>query len=206
MSVAEHSVIERVSRALVTLLTDGLQGISVDELAGPNVELLSPADLPAANAHLTVYLYRITRNGDVSNHNTVVEPDGTIRQPPLALDLTYLLTVPPTSTEPDSDDTYEQHHVLGRVIQVLQDNPVLSGVQAGEDVRITMNTPAMDEILDLWNTFADTPYQPSVSYLVSPVLVAPSRSESTTPVTEWYLEESVRTGAHDPEAPGGAGP
>ncbi|SEP26429.1 Protein of unknown function [Halogranum amylolyticum] len=202
MSVSDHSVIERVSRALVILLTDGLQEISIDETAGINVELLSPADLPAPNAHLTVYLYRITRNGDVSNRSAYVEPDGTRRQPPLALDLSYLLTVPPTSTEPDSDDTYEQHRVLGQAIRVLQDNPVLSGVQVGEDVRITMHTEAMDEVLDVWNTFADTPYQPSVSYLVSPVLVAPARNDPTTPVTDWYVEEYVRAGADDADAEG----
>lgn len=206
MSASDYSVIERVSRALVTLLTDGLQGISVDELAGLNVELLSPADLSGGNVHLTVYLYRITRNGDVSNRNPSIEADGTVTQPPLALDLCYLLTVPPTSTEPDSDDTYEQHRVLGRAIQVLQDNPVLSGAQAGEDVRITMNTQAMDEVLDVWNTFVDTPYQPSVSYLVSPVLVGPARSEPATPVTEWYVEEYVRAGAHDPGASEDSGP
>jgi hypothetical protein len=62
-----------------------------------------------------------------------------------------------------------------------------------------MNPQSMEEVLDVWNTFGETPYHPSVSYLVSPVLVASTRSEGTTPVAEWYLEEYVREGANEPE-------
>ncbi len=206
MSVAGYATIESVSRSLFTLLEEGLRDITVDE-AGVTVELASPGDLTGDDVHLSVYLYRIAPNGHVSNAEKTVEADGTVVRPPLALDLHYLLTALPTASDPLSADTYEQHRVLGRAIQVLQDSPVLRGIQPTEDARITMSTAPMDEVLNVWNTFPDEAYQLSVAYVVSPVLVASDRDESATPVASRSVREFVPSGMRDSdgEAEGGPG-
>jgi hypothetical protein len=200
VSTSGHTVIEAASDSLLTLLRKGLAEITTDDVT---VELLSPSDLATATVHLTVFLYRIERNGDVSNRDRTVNAEGGVSRPPLALDLSYLLTAPPTSNSPTSTDTLEQHRILGRAVQVLQEYPVLRGIQSGEDARVTMHAQSMDETLNLWNTFSETAYQPSVSYLVSPVFVESMRRESTVPVAEWHTREYVPSAPRQRELPTG---
>lgn len=168
-----------VSERVVALLADRVAGRTG---ADPDaVALGSPADLTAdPEVRLGVYLYRIERSGRDGNYRRSAEQanggrTSVVRKdPPLTLDLGYLLTAYPSSR-----DVLAQHRLLGAAMGALHDTPVLGVPEApGETpVRITLESSPPDERAWLWETFPATPHRLSVGYHVSPVVIE-SRTES----------------------------
>jgi hypothetical protein len=50
----------------------------------------------------------------------------------------------------------------------------------------------MAEVLDIWNTFENRPFQPSVAYLVSPVEIDPAADRDVERVLEQQTHYRVR--------------
>lgn len=177
MSGADTSLaITDTSETLIQLL----RGRMDDLITVPRqISAASPSKAGNGDTYrLTFFLYHIAENGYLSNAER--QPLGTdaVARPPLALDLHYLLTVYPFGEE--GSQTANQQRVLGRAIQVLADNTIiddddLAGSLAGRwRLHVSMNPlngDSSDEVLSIWNTFHETPYQPSISYLVTPVFV-----------------------------------
>lgn len=194
--MAGYSAIADAGEAIVELLR-GRMGDFVDR---EEVALASPGGTGANDdARLTVYLYRVAENDHLMNTGPQPAGHDRIRRPPLALDLYYLLTAHPSGRNGDETaKTREQHAVLGRALQVLRENPVLRGsdlrgslaAESGNELRISrvsMNDQSMDELVSIWNTFGETPFQPSVSYLVSPVIIETDGEEPIQRVVERQL-------------------
>ncbi|WP_336364711.1 DUF4255 domain-containing protein [Halalkalicoccus salilacus] len=163
-----------MSETLVQLLRDRMGPL----LTAPReVAATSPSEAGNGDTYrLTFFLYRVAQNSHLANAKR--QPIGTdvVTRPPLALDLYYLLTAYPFGEE--GDRIVNQQRVLGRAVQVLADNTVLEGNDLEGSLadrwklHVSMNTlsdESSDEVLSIWNTFNETPYQPSVSYLVTPV-------------------------------------
>lgn len=121
----------------------------------------------------------------------------TARDAPLALDCRYLLTAYPSAgTGNETTKRADQHRVLGRAMQVLRDGAVvhegdLSGTLS-TPLRVSPVAESMDEILNIWGTFDERPYQPSVAYLVTPVEINPAEDRSVDPVLERTTSYRVR--------------
>jgi len=176
-----------VSDALRTLLADGV----ADRTDAPPdaVALGSPADRPTeAGVRLGVSLYRISRSGRNSDCQRRIERTDqgrtTRKNPPLSLDLRYLLTSYPA---PESSDGPAQ--LLGTAMGVLHDVPVLDPALPE---RITGETPARvsfesappKERAWLWESLPETPYRLSVSYRVGPVEIESQIESAVEYVTE----------------------
>jgi hypothetical protein len=187
-----YAAIEDTGRTLRDLLNAELQGIDVTGNQ-VTVELLSPGDITGNDVHLSLYLYRVEESAHLKNAEPRIE-EGVARPPPLTLDLYYLLSAHPTDQNPDSADSYEQHRILGRAMQVLYDNRVLRGVQpSGDDLHLSIQPQTTDELTGLWSTFGDSPYQPSVAYLVTPVVVESDHEAVVGRVTERVIDPYVRS-------------
>lgn len=187
--MAENSAIANIGEALIALLREHL-GRPRNEVALASPESVDDGD----RLRLTLYLYRVAQNADLKNARRSVADDD-LRDPPLALDLYYLLTAHPAGGSDDQTGrSMDQHQVLGHAMQVLHDHAVLRGsaldeslANRGEEVRVTMNPTdqsSFDQLLSVWNTFRDQPYQPSVSYLVSPVLIESTETRPAGRVLE----------------------
>lgn len=195
--MATYAAVADVGQSLLDLLEEGMTGPG-NILADGDIELVSPAALGGnVTARLTLYLYSVSENGDLRNAPDRREGPTTVRPAPLALDLRYLLTAHPSTTGNDvTEQSRDQHRVLGRAMQILAENAVLSGAELTGDlspeetIRISVLPTATDEVLNVWNTFDDTPYQPSVAYLVTPVLIDAGETEEVHPVVE--TEERYR--------------
>ena len=112
-------------------------------------------------------------------------PARRVRQPPLPLVLSYLITA-----YGEDDDEILAHRLLGIAMGVLNDRPLLARSQIAsalpapgsdlenqvERVRITPDPRSQDEISRMWTTFG-TGYRLSVSYDAAVVLI-----DSTRPV------------------------
>ena len=187
--MAENSAIADVGESLIGLLREHL-GRPRNEVALASPESVGDGD----RLRLTLYLYRVAQNADLKNARRSVAEDD-FRDPPLALDLYYLLTAHPAGGGDDpTGRSMDQHQVLGHAMQVFHDHAVLRGsaldeslATRDEEVRITMNPTdqgSFDQLLSMWGTFQDRPYQPSVSYLVSPVLIESTETRPAGRVLE----------------------
>lgn len=210
--MARHTAIAEVGETLVAILREQLGTLisNDDEVALDSPEGVDPAD----EIRLTLYLYRVTENGELRNQNrqTVANHPDRLRPPPLALDLYYLLTAHPTmGTGDESDQTRIQHLVLGRAMQVLQDNAVLratdlqpTSLAADRELHLSVYPEPMEEVTSIWNTFPNKPFEPSVAYVVGPVLVESTREMSADRVET--IEHRYRSyGLSSEDAPGGQG-
>ena len=148
-------------------------------LAGTGIttKSLDKARTGSAN-QLNLFLYQTAvnaawRNMDLPRQTRPNEQ----AQPPLALDLHYLVT-----TYGNGDDDQLGQRILGRAMSVLHDHAVLGPQEikaalAGSDlgdqierVRITPMSLSVEEISKLWTVF-QAPYRLSAAYQVSVVLV-----------------------------------
>jgi hypothetical protein len=197
--VAGYTSIADVSETFVSVLRDEIaardDAIDID---GSEIALASPGDA-GADVRLTLYLFGVSANSQLNNTPRQRLDDRTIQEPPLVLDLQYLLTAYPSQGgADDTAQTMEQQTVLGLAMQVLEDNASLDGERlagslstADETLEITMNPQPIDVVTRLWNTFGQTVYQPSVCYEVSPVTIDSTRIESFVPVSERQTQSNL---------------
>ncbi|MFG3055783.1 DUF4255 domain-containing protein [Kitasatospora sp. NPDC048239] len=128
-------------------------------------------------AQLNLFLYDVAPNPAWRNLEPPARSAGGALHPPLALDLSYLLTA-----YGDTQDEAPAHRLLGEAMQLLHDGAVLtraklSGVLAAagvhlqpERVRLTPVHLGIDEQSKLWSGF-QTNYRLSVAYRASVVLI-----------------------------------
>lgn len=160
------------------------------ELAGTQVTTRPPdraRPAPGGGNQLNLFLYQTSPNAAWRN---LPPPDrlrpGEGGQPPLALDLHYLLTA---YGHDDDDAAITAHRLLGRAMSVLHDHALLGRVEIrdalpGNDVheqferiRITPEAMTLEELSRLWSAF-QTQYRISAAYAVTVVLI-----DSTRPTT-----------------------
>jgi hypothetical protein len=151
------------------------------------VYLNSPAEMSAARAGLSVWLYRVVRDDVTLNRPPRrISPTQT-RPAPLPLRLHYLIAPMSGSTKVDAPET--EQVILGKALQCLNDHPQLSGVDltddfAGTDTVVTARIEALtiDELARIWDAL-DTSYRTSVSFEVAVIeLDADTRTEIGPPV------------------------
>jgi hypothetical protein len=164
--------IRAVSRTLQALLQAHITASPDPQLRNIPIDLRSPREMrdAAQGAQpngISLWLYRFTRNASVLNQPPVRVDDELIRQP-LPVDLAYLIA--PVTATPENEQA-----LLGRVLQVFTDQPVLRGPDlrddlAGEpaELRLTLETLTLEELTRVWQSLGE-PYQLSASYKVEVV-------------------------------------
>lgn len=195
MNGPHFETLRDVSRTLVDLLKANLTDVQDD------IALASPKN-PGTNL-LTLFLYKVTENPDLKNADRLVvpRPDGRVteRRAPLSLDAYYLLTA--HAGEPT--DHLEAHRALSRAMRVFYDNGILqgsllraddpsTGLTAESILRVTLNPITMEDMTRIWSVFPDTPYEISVSYLVTPVAIDSAREDIGAPVVDQTHEQGQR--------------
>lgn len=207
--------IASVTHVLKDLLNDGMIDHDVSGIVGGNVEVsaLPPdrIDVSPSNtdSRLNLFMYQAVPNTGWSN---IGFPSRNARgdrisNPPLALNLHYLLTA-------YGADELHAEILLGYGMQLLHETPALgrdairtslappSSVSSGglppellalstselaeqiEQIKITPQVLNIEELSKLWTTF-ESKYRPTAAYLVSVVLIESKKStKSSLPVRE----------------------
>lgn len=118
--------------------------------------------------------------------------DGNLMYPPTSFNLYYLMTA--YSTAELKSKALDEHKILGRAIQVLNDNAILKGDAlygslsgAEEEIKIQIKNLNYDEMMRIWN-FHDVPYSLSIAYRVGPVLIDSTRIKKVKRVVESRIE------------------
>lgn len=203
-----YSAIGDVGETLIELLRDEITGREVvPDVTRNEIALTSPNAVGEddSNLRLTLYLYRIDENAHLKNTPRQEVDAETVAESPLALDLHYLLTAHPAGDPDVTTSSSDQHKVLGLAMQILQDDSILRGADLqgsladDEELNVSMTPQATDEIGTIWNTFRETPFQPSVSYIVTPVLIEPHEREEVRRVVERDVRYSTESENADGE-------
>lgn len=203
-----------VTAVIKNLLENGLvqQGISTSLGETPAVTVLSPSpdstNGAAPKDRLNLFMYQTVPNSVWRNHALPSRNSSgdRISNPPLALDLLYLLTA-------YSQQSFHAEIMLGYAMQLLHETPVLPRelirsvlrnlvisaqpaekalatadlADQVEQIKITPQPMGTEEVSKLWSAI-QTQYRPTAMYHVSVVLIEAQRSlKSSLPVQERRL-------------------
>lgn len=187
--------IAAVTATLRSLITRGLP-----DLPNANITTMPPDKARAAGAadvdQINIFLYQTMPNAAWRNMDLPrqVRP-GETAQPPVALNLYYLIT----AFGKGNEDTLS-HQWLGQTVSVLHDHALLGAQeirdatehdfpasdlhQQVERLRITPQPLSIDDISKLWTAF-QAPYRISAAYEVAVVLIESTRANpSPLPVLQ----------------------
>jgi hypothetical protein len=161
--MSDYAVLAAVSSALREILWEAIHADSVvDPLIASESAIVftNPTGTARDSANrLSVWLYHVSENEFVKNQP--LRPlDGDLEYPPLALNLSYLLTPFGTSGEAD-------HLILGKSMQVLFDNAVVllsdPTNNIHEELHIVLARLPLNELSHVWEALRE-PYRLSVAY------------------------------------------
>jgi hypothetical protein len=178
--MSTYKVIKDIGQTLVKLLErymkndPGLADESIT-IADNEIVLASPQDDEASAAKLSLFLYHILASPHTQNRDREVRDRNTLRNPPLALDLNYLVT-------PMVKETKNKHVLLGKVMEIFHDYPLLKGSVLQGDLkgsdscfRLTLLSHTLENMTDLWQSIKDKSFMASIIYQVSPVFIDSTR-------------------------------
>ncbi len=169
--MAKYSVISDVSRTIVDLLQAELVPEPVAQ--AEQIGVCDPHD--RGNFVVGVHIYDISESGEARANGPVPQPDGSLRNPPVALNLSMMISI--ASKAEKETRTIDEQRIMGRVIQVMEDNkrlpekympPALRA--AGEIIRVSNVPMELEEKTKIWTMFSES-YKLSVFYKVGPVLL-----------------------------------
>lgn len=163
--MSDYTALRAVSLTLRGLLEQFMT------VSGTDILLKSPKEMKEdGDSGVSVWLYRVAR--DEHNLNQPPERVGPslVRRQPMPVCLYYLIT--PMMTEP-----LDEQELLGRVLQVFNDHPVLRGgdladTLAGSDVELHLflESLTLEELTRVWGALQES-YQASLSYMVHVVTI-----------------------------------
>ena len=165
--MSDYSVISGVSQTLKTLLVSNITNSSDNQIKNVPIELLSPKEMEDDSKDLgvSVWLYRIAPMAEMVNERPEPRGSSEIARNPLPILLYYLVT-------PVSKDPLTRHALMGKVLQVFNDNPILSGADlkgtlqgTQEQLRVNLETVSLEDLSLVWDALSE-PFQLSVSYMV----------------------------------------
>lgn len=192
--MSSHTAIADVGDTLVSILRDRMGDfIDIDD---GDIALASPDQVePGDDFRLTIFLYDVTENEHLKNESRPTDV-GKRNGSPLVLDLYYLLTAHPSKSGGDkrTTKTIEQHQVLGAAMQILQDDAIITGsdlkgtLAGGDSLHVSIDSTSGERVTNIWSTFPETPYRPSVTYVVTPVTIESTREEEIQRVHEADVE------------------
>jgi hypothetical protein len=177
--------------------------IGLAQLFGPSgtatVSLATPDGMEAAGATgLSMWLYRLIRDDQTLNRPARRVAANQIRRHPLPLRLHYLMTPILTASSNNTPAPETEQLIIGRVLQTLHDDPLISGpdlqgtyVGTGVELAARLETLGLDETSRIWEGL-ERSYQLSVSYEVTVVVIASELAPiAVTPVRIAELQYAI---------------
>jgi hypothetical protein len=178
--MSDYSVIAYIGQTIVELLRDKMHDLIPRE---QSIVLASPGEIEENDdVRLSLFLYQVLENVDLKNQQMQIKDYETLTFPPIALDLYYMLTSYKSSSQSDlTDKTIEEHKILGKAIQILNDNSTLTGLvlrgglEQNKEFHMTITPMSLDDLSKIWTTFQGKPFRSSICYLVTPVMIDSGR-------------------------------
>ena len=185
--MGNYTVIADVGQALVKLLRERL---CPEVIRSPdNIGLCAPSD--RGDMVLGLHLYDIREKRELRANRMRSEGVDQQRWPSLYLSLSYMVTA--YSKAEIKFRAVNNQEILGKVIEVFQDESVLSTDRlmpenqgSGLDLHVEMVNPNMEEQRKIWNV-SEQAYQTSLFYEISPVELESTRTRRIQRVVDTDL-------------------
>jgi len=198
--VGTFDAIRDVTETLRDVLRAGFQIAPVINADCEAHDLTTTIGVPPPRPLLTVTLYDVVEDPGARNRPNerryVPGPPARIvmTRPPASLLLRYLLT-------PWSGDPFSDQRVLGRAVQMLYDNAIISGPDLrgslfgrDESVQVTMAPLSLEDRTHVWRSI-NANYRLSVNYEVRVVHIETRRElAAAPPVRRRSLDHATREG------------
>jgi hypothetical protein len=178
--MSDYRAIADVGETLVELLRDNMQDLIPRR---QSIVMASPGEIEANDdVRLSIFLYQVLENIHLKNQEMQIKDPTILEFPPIALDLYYILTAYPSGVQDITERTREEHSILGKAIQIINDNTLLTGsvlkgslAMNGYDLHITLTPVNLDDMTKMWTTFPGKPFRSSICFLATPVMIDSGR-------------------------------
>lgn len=178
--MSDYRAIADIGETLIELLRDNMQDLIPRR---QSIVMASPGEIETNDdVRPSLFLYQVLENVHLKNREMQIKDPKTLVFPPIALDLYYMLTSYPSGVQDITESTKEEHSILGRVIQIINDNAILKGsvlkenlVMNGYDLHITLSPLSLDDMTKMWTTFPGKTFRSSICCLVTPVIIDTKR-------------------------------
>lgn len=186
-----YSIISEISGALVGLLRGDLVPDLVPNEDG--IGLCSPDE--RGDFVVGINLYDLEESEEIVSLGVTNRDFATQVFPSCFLSLYYMITV--YSISDLKFRQMEEQRIMGRIVQTLNDTPVISREMLGErteqnayKIKVELQKIDRYEKVRLWN-YPNVPYKPSLYYKIYPVEVASRRTRDVRRVMDldFVLEE-----------------
>lgn len=165
------------------------------------VTVLPPDDdRVSTESGINLFLYRVAESPYLKNMDWRGDRKNPVngRRPPLALNLSYILTAYAQRTGDSAQDDITAHQLLGNAMAILNENPVLNDVHDSdfdadldnqfapelrdsfEDLKVTLVPFSLEELSKIWTGF-NKAYRLSVAYDVTLVQIGPTAPVPSPP-------------------------
>ncbi|MFD7712534.1 DUF4255 domain-containing protein [Streptomyces sp. NPDC059785] len=190
--MGDFGVIADVSTVIVDALTRSLAALGQGpDVPPPKAELNDLSEtVQTTEPKLTVFLYEIAEDPTSRNRPPVRSqpPDPlTVRKPPMALLLRYLIT-------PWGGSQETQHQMLGRALQTFYDDAILDGLQlagslagSADSLHVTLTPLTLDQKSWVWYAI-QKPYRLSLNYEIRVVNLDSAVELPVRPVRSRIIE------------------
>jgi hypothetical protein len=167
--LAKYTIISDIGRGIISLLRAKLVPEPIDK--PEKIGICEPKE--RGEYIVGVHPYDIKEDTSGQNRDPVSLPDGTVQDPPAMIELYYMISV--SSKAQIDTRSAEESRIIGRVIQVFKDNPVIPQVYMPrgvniESIPISLLPIEMEEKVKIWTMFGES-YKLSVFYVVGPVAI-----------------------------------
>lgn len=190
--MGDFNVISEVSNSILKTMRDNL---CPELIPSPEAIVLAVPSDKNADFQLGLYLYDIQEMREYRQTEYVRINHSQRRLPPKPLNLYYAFYINAKSQL--TMDVENEQRILGRVMQILMDEPILPEGITDEDemgLTITFQTMSFEEKSKIWSVLS-TPYQLAVYFSVSPVLLSSRKISSFTRVVDAaFTTEQIRGG------------
>ncbi len=166
--MSSYLVIQSTSKMLEQVLRQAYAAdtdFAVDTSGQDAISFNNPTETAKNSSHkLSIWLYQVTENEFLENQPPlrVNGSDDRQRQPPLALNLYYLVT-------PFTGESMMDYLLLGKTMQVFYENAIIplrsSGDEVSEELHLTLCRLSLEELTRIWEALKE-PYRLSVCYQV----------------------------------------
>lgn len=165
--MSASTVLGDVTSTLVELLRDEqIPPNSFDVTVTPPGEDITATQRPIIN----MYLFRVEENDFAKNRDRTAVGAEALHYPPLALNLTYVIT-------PHATEQIPAYRALGEAMRILYDHSIVDGpfLKGGlehslEELKLDLCRFNLEELTRIWSAF-NQPYRLSVCYQVRIVFI-----------------------------------
>ena len=187
--MAGFSIMADVSNTVLSLLRENL---CPDPIQSPeSIILVSPGD-KNSDFQLGVFLYEMKELSEYKTSTMLTGADDLRRYPPKPLLLQYMLFM--NNKAQIAAGAEIEQRVFGKAMVTLMDNSVISLAQANpfldaaeQEVTIALLNQSFEEKTKVWSALS-VPYQVSVFFTASPVLLSPQRTTKLARVSTTRIE------------------